>query len=72
MRKQISTGVKNELTVKIENKFHDTDLSEILVPLNYLKRTEIEECLQHDSWELFINAVNRKFKDAKIRAARLK
>ena len=72
MKKQISVAVKNELTVSIENKFHDGDLAEILVPLDYLKRSEIEECLKHETWELFTNCIKRKFNDAKIRAARLK
>ncbi len=72
MKKQISVAVKNELTVRIENKFPHEDMSEILVPLDYLKRTEIEECFENKTWEPFTNAINRKFKDAKIRAARLK
>ncbi len=72
MKKQISAAVKNELTVKIENKFRDGDMSEILMPLDYLNRTEIEECLQSETWELFSHGIKRKFKDSKIRAARLK
>lgn len=72
MKKQISVAVKNELTVKIENKFCDRDLSEILMPLDYLKRSEIEECLQSETWELFTKGIKRKFNDSKIRAARLK
>ncbi len=72
MKKQISVAVKNELTVKIENKFHDGDLSEILMPLDYLNRIEIEECLQSETWEQFTKGIKRKFNDSKIRAARLK
>ena len=71
MKKQISVAVKNELTVAIENKFHDCDLSEILMPLDYLKRSEIEECLKSETWELFTNCIKRRFNDAKIRAVRL-
>ena len=71
MKKQISVAVKNELTVNIENKFHDCDLSEILTPLDYLKRNEIEECLKCESWELFTTCIKHKFNNAKIRAARL-
>ena len=72
MKKQISVAVKNELTVKIENKFSDGDLSEIMMPLDYLKRTQIEECLHSETWELFTKEIKRKFKETKIRAARLK
>jgi len=72
MKKQISVGVKNELVVKIENKFRDHDLTEILVPLDYLKRTEIEECMKSDTWELFTQSIKRKFNDSKIRVVRLK
>jgi len=71
MKKQISVAVKNELTVKIENKFPDGDLTEILVPLDYLKKNEIEECLEQKTWELFVNSVKRKFKDSRNRASRL-
>lgn len=72
MKKQISVAVKNELSVAIENKFHDHDISEILVPLDYLKRNETEECLKSETWALFTVCIRRKFNDAKIRAARLK
>lgn len=72
MKKQISVAVKNELTVNIENKFHDYYLSEILMPLDYLKRNEIEECLKCETWELFTSCIKHKFSDAKIRASRLK
>lgn len=72
MKKQISIAVKNELTVRIENKFPDSDLSEIHMPLDYLKRNEIEECLKHETWEVFTSCIKRKFNDAKIRAVRLK
>jgi len=71
MKKQISIAVKNELTVKIENKFPHDDVSEILVPLDYLKRNEIEECLENKTWQLFTNCISRKFKETKFRAARL-
>ena len=72
MKKQISLAVKNELTVMIENKFPHEDVSEILMPLDYLKRTEIEECLPSETWELFTKAIKHKFNDSKIRASRLK
>ena len=72
MKKQISVAVKNELIVNIENKFPDDDVSEILMQMDYLKRTEIEECLEYKTWELFIQAIKRKFNDSKIRASRLK
>lgn len=71
MKKLISVGIKNELTVKIENKFPD-DISEIMIPLDYINRTDIEECLKQETWELFTKAVKRKFNESKIRAARLK
>ena len=72
MKKQISVAVKNELTVEIENKFPDGDVSEIMMAMDYLKRTEIEECLKNETWELFTNVIKRKFNDSKIRASRLK
>lgn len=72
MKKQISVAVKNELTVEIENKFPDCDVSEIMMAMDYLKRTEIEECLKNEPWELFTQAIKRKFNDSKIRASRLK
>ncbi|HOX81501.1 MAG TPA: hypothetical protein PLJ60_05810 [Chryseolinea sp.] len=71
MKKQISIAVKNELTVKIENKFPHDDVSGILLPLDYLKRTEIEECLENKTWELFTSCINRKFKETKFRAVRM-
>ncbi len=72
MKKQISLAIKNELTVKIENKFPDYDLSEILIRMDYLKRIEIEECLEYSTGELLATCIKRKFKETKIRAARLK